>query len=399
MKEINKEKFLELYNQGKKDTKIALELGVGRKLVGKFRKSLGLKNYKESSLIRDSEFVNKVKEFAGKLSDRNIAKLLNVDIYYITAIRNLYNLPTFDCKVINKDKEKQILDLYKQDKTDSEISKITGVQRAAIQYYRYKHNMPAKFTYKQFSKIGKNKFEELFYKGLSDYAIAKELNVSPDGVYSYRMRHKYYREENLRFNKAIALTDFQKQVLIGTLLGDSSLQMGKKCVSPSIVCAHGTKQKEYCEHKTKVFENLGAKCNYHRRNKIDERTGIYYEDYTMFIPANPEFLPYYNSFYPNGKKVIPLDLLNQFTEVSLAFMYMDDGSRTKSGYNIATNCFNTTELNKFRYFLLEKFNLETSLHTDNVLYIRHKSKVIFESLVSPYIIESMKYKIHSLLIL
>lgn len=396
MKEINKEKFLELYNQGKKDTEIALELGIGRKLAGKFRKSLGLRSYKESSLIHNPEFVNKVKEFAGKLSDKDIAQLLNVNIYYITAIRNLYNLPTFDCKVIDKDKEKQILDLYNQGKTDSEISKITGIQRATVQYYRSKHNMPAKFTYEQFSKIDKNKFEELFHRGLSDYAIAKELNVSPDGVYGYRMRHEYYREENLRLNKAIALTDFQKQVLIGTLLGDSSLQLGKKCVSPSVTCAHGIKQKEYCEHKTKIFESLGAKCNYHKRNKIDKRTGIYYEDYTMFIPANPEFLPYYNSFYPNGKKVIPLDLLDQFTEVSLAFMFMDDGTKVTSGYSIATMCFKEDELIIFKEFLLHKFHIDCTVSKDNSLYIKANSRNLFTHLVSPYIIESMKYKIHSL---
>lgn len=396
MKYIDKEKFLELYNQGKKDTEIASELNVGRKTVGKFRKSLGLSSYKESSLIHNSEFIDKVRSLADHLSNKDIADKLNVNIYYVATVRNLYNMPKFECKVITKDKEKQILDLYNQGKMDSEIGKILDINRATIQYYRRAHNLPTKFTYDKISKIDSNKFEELFNQGLSDYTIAKELNMSPDGIYAYRMRHQYLRDTDLRLNKAVKLTDFQKQVLIGTVLGDSSIRLGKENVSPRVSCAHGMKQKEYCEYKTEIFKSLGAKCNHHKRNRIDERTGIYYEDYTMFIPANPELLPYYNSFYPNGKKVIPLDLLNQFTEVSLAFMFMDDGSRIKSGYNIATCCFNTTELNKFRYFLLERFNLETALHRNNVLYIRHKSKAIFESLVSPYIIESMKYKIHSL---
>ena len=53
--------------------------------------------------------------------------------------------------------------------------------------------MPTKFTYSKISKINKEEFEKLFYKGLSDYVIAKELNMSPDGIYSYRMRHNYRR--------------------------------------------------------------------------------------------------------------------------------------------------------------------------------------------------------------
>ncbi|MCI7205625.1 MAG: hypothetical protein MSA15_06465 [Clostridium sp.] len=53
--------------------------------------------------------------------------------------------------------------------------------------------MPTKFTYSKISKINKEEFEKLFYKGLSDYVIAKELNMSPDGIYSHRMRHNYHR--------------------------------------------------------------------------------------------------------------------------------------------------------------------------------------------------------------
>lgn len=395
MKEINRERFLELYNQGKKDTEIASELHVGRKLIGKYRKSLGLTNQKENSLIHNAEFVDKVRSSAGKLSDKDIANELNVNIYYITAVRNLYNLPKFDNAVISNDVEKQILDLYNQGKMDSEIGKILGIKRATIQYYRSTHNLPTKFTYDKISKIDNNKFEELFNQGLSDYAIAKELNMSPDGVYSHRIRHNYKRDNNLRLNKAITLTDFQKQVLIGTMLGDSSMRLGKGCLSPCITCAHGIKQKEYCEYKTKIFESLGATCNYHKRNIIDERTGIYYEDYTMFIPSNPEFLLYYNSFYPNGKKVIPLNLLNQFTEVSLAFMYMDDGSKVKSGYNIATNCFEKEELNKFRMFINNKFNIDSIIHKNNSLYIKANSRNLFTYLIAPYVIESMRYKLHS----
>ena len=290
--------------------------------------------------------------------------------------------------------KQQINALYEQGKMDSEIGKELGICRATICYYRQTHNMPTKFTYDKISKIDNQKFEKLFNQGLSDYVIAKELNMSPEGVYSHRMRHKYIRTRNLRVNEAIELSDFQKQVLIGTMLGDSSMSMSKSMVSPKIVCMHGVKQKEYCEHKTQIFKSLGAHCTYHKRSTPDLRTGICYENYTMSVPANPEFLKYYEAFYRNGIKRIPLELLDNFTEVSLAFMYMDDGCKISQSYSIATNCFTVEEINKFRAFLLSKFNLETSIFKSHILYIRAKSKGAFESLIKPYIIPCMQYKLH-----
>lgn len=288
----------------------------------------------------------------------------------------------------------KMISLYDKGKTDSEIGKELGVTNGAIFYWRKKLGLKSKFTYSKIAKIDNNRFEELFNKGLSDYAIARELAMSPDGIYSHRMRHGYFRD-SLKINKERALTDFQKQVLLGTLLGDASLILGKDCINPSVSCSHGIQQKEYCEYKTKIFENLGATCSYHKRNTPDKRNGNYYEDCTMFIPANPALLPWYSSFYNNNRKTIPFNLFEYFTEVSLAFMYMDDGCKINKTYSISTNCFSDEELLKFRKVLFSRFNLETSLFKSNVLYIRQKSSELFTELISPYICECMNYKIQS----
>ena len=212
--------------------------------------------------------------------------------------------------------------------------------------------------------------------------------MSSDGIYSHRMRHGYFRD-SLAKNKSVILTDTQKEILLGTLLGDSSFKKGASCISPAISCVHCIKQKEYCEHKTEIFKSLGAKCTYHKRKIPDKRNGILYEDYYMYVPANPELISWYEAFYKNNKKVIPFELFKHFTEKSLAYMFMDDGSKTQCSYSIATNCFTVEELNKFRIFLLSKFKLETSLHRDNVLYILAKSRDVFTNLISPYIVPCM----------
>ena len=297
-------------------------------------------------------------------------------------------------RLTNLDKE-NIKRLYEQGKMDSEISKELGIKTQTVQYFRTKNNMPTKFTYSKISKINKEEFEKLFYKGLSDYAIAKELNMSPDGIYSHRMRHNYHRQD-LRCNLKIELSKFQKEVLLGTLLGDSSLRIDKGCKSPTISCAHSIKQKEYCEYKTKIFKNLGAHCKCHKRHIADKRNNKLYEDCTMYIPANPALKSWYDSFYKDKVKCIPFNLFKYFTPVSLAFMYMDDGSKIGNTYQIATNCFTKEEITKFRIFLLEKFNLETSMFKSHVLYIKQCSANRFTELIKPYIIPSMQYKLQSL---
>ena len=294
---------------------------------------------------------------------------------------------------LTQEEKEKIVELYELGMMDSEIGKTLNINRATINYFRKSHNLKTKFTYDKISKIDDSKFKELFNTGLSDYAIAKELNMSPDGIYSHRMRHHYIRSIDLRLNDSKPLTDYQKNVLIGTLLGDSSMRIGADSKNPSITCSHGLKQKEYCQHKTIIFHSLGAKCNYHKRNVPDKRTGKIYEDYTMFIPANPELLKWYKALYKNRKKVIPFEILENFNEISLAFLYMDDGFKMQNGYSIATNCFTLEELQKFRIFLLEKFNLETSIHSGNRLYILHKSKEHFYNLIEKEVIETMRYKL------
>lgn len=294
---------------------------------------------------------------------------------------------------VTEDMKQQIIALYNQGLMDSEIAKeIGGITDGTVFYWRKKLGLKSKFDYSRVSKIDNKKFEELFDKGLSDYAIAKELGMSPDGIFSHRMRHGYTRD-SLVTAKARPLSEFQKEVLMGTLLGDSSLRRQRKEWNTEVSCAHGMSQKEYCEYKTEIFESIGAHCEYHKRNTPDKRNGICYEDYTMYIPVNPELNSWYDAFYPDGKKVIPSSFFQYFTAASLAFMFMDDGCKTQQSYSISTNCFSLNDLNTFRKMLRDKFDLETTVWKDNALYIKVCSRSRFEDLITPYLCDCMKYKL------
>lgn len=236
-----------------------------------------------------------------------------------------------------------------------------------------------------------NEFEYLFNRGLSDYKIGKLMGFNHATIFQFRKKHGYIRD-SLKENKEVNPTQEELEILVGTLLGDSTLRVTGNS-NPSFSCAHGIKQKEYAEYKTALLVRLGATCTYHKRNIPDKRNGVYYEDYTIRLKANPAFKELYNMLYVNGTKILSEDILDYFSERSLAFMFMDDGGKIGRGYTIATNCFNEEDIKRFRLFLFEKFNLETSMFKSKVLYVHAKSKNQFKQLIMPYICESMKYKL------
>lgn len=106
-------------------------------------------------------------------------------------------------------------------------------------------------------------------------------------------------------------------------------------------------------------------------------------------------------FYKNNIKIIPqnTDIWDLFTPFSLAIWFMDDGSKTKSGYRLATNNFSLNDIEFLCNLLFNKFNLITSiqltgLNKGYIIYIKSNSKNTFTSLIFPYIHPCMKYKLH-----
>lgn len=389
--DINIDEMKSLYNQGLSDNEIAKVFGCSRKSISKRRQKLGLSVNFRRAIDKEKEQII-IQMFSEGKSGGEICRTLHLSSSTIAKFKKEHGIQSaFEMKMSAEDIEKA-MQMAKEGYMDTEIANMFSVSAGNIMFHRKQRGIKSQFSYDKISKIDNDKFLELFNQGLGDVEIGKQLGMTSDGIYAHRMRHGYLRESQV-LAKSKELTDFQKQVLIGTMLGDSSFKVGKDMINPSVSCAHGIAQKEYCEYKAQIFESLGAYAKYHKRNKPDKRNGKFYEDYTMYIPANPELLDWYKTFYPNGKKVIPFELLQYFTEVSLAFLFMDDGSKASTGAVIATNCFSIEEVERFQKFLMDKFGLETSIFKDHQLYIRAKSYRLMKSLIEPYMCECMKYKI------
>ena len=103
-----------------------------------------------------------------------------------------------------------------------------------------------------------------------------------------------------------------------------------------------------------------------------------------------------------NSKIIPKDIINKLTPVSLAYWIMDDGSFNKSkGYLIlCTDSYCKEDVLYLISILKTKFNISSALFViknNNKIYhrirINKSSMPSLIGLVKPYFINSMLYKL------
>lgn len=385
---IDMERFHVLYNQGLSDSKIAKELNCSRKVIERKRHKLGLPvNFWQSEVKRNPELIKQMLE-EGK-SSAEISKLLKVSVTTLTKFKKENNIRSaYDTKMSKEDIDKA-MSLAQEGYMDTEIAELFGVTASNIMCHRKNRGIKSQFTYDKISKIDNEKFEKLFNQGLGDKEIGEVLGMSSDGIYSHRMKHGYFRK-SFRENEFNPLTQDNLEIILGIMMGDGSMECINK--NARLSTAHGEKQKEYSYYIADKLSNLNPHT-YVSVSKLDVRTEKKYKSYWIDFPANPAFNEIYSHFYVNRIKRIPIELFNNFTWQSLAYMFMDDGSKAHCGGQLATNCFTIEDLQKFQTFLLEKFNIETTICKNHTLYIKAKSFRHMKSNIEPYICECTKYKI------
>lgn len=98
-------------------------------------------------------------------------------------------------------------------------------------------------------------------------------------------------------------------------------------------------------------------------------------------------------FYHAGRKIVPFNIGSLLREKSLAYWAMDDGNNHKSGFILNTSGFTLNDVKLLQAALKDNWDLDTSIHSRNRLYINSSSKNKFIELVKPHFHSSMLYKI------
>lgn len=190
----------------------------------------------------------------------------------------------------------------------------------------------------------------------------------------------------------VPLTEYQKNVLCGTLLGDASLQFpSKACRVPIYTTTHSEKQKEY---SILLADILGGKCKY--RERLDKRTNKVYKAYDVSVPSNMYFLDLYSELYQDKIKQPTERFLSSFNEISLAFWFMDDGYSNDGTFFLCTDSFILETCNFLTKHIEEQLGLHfrVTRHEKNYrLRLRFDDRNKFVDMISPYLIDCVKYKI------
>ena len=189
-------------------------------------------------------------------------------------------------------------------------------------------------------------------------------------------------------NTVGSLTQTQRSIIIGSILGDGYLRVIKGRRDAFLEINHSIKQKEYVDWKYDQLKSI-VKSRPKSRKGVANRIA-----YRFYTKQHPELTELMHSFYRNRVKTIPDNL--QLDPLILAVWFMDDGSKCRpSDIYLNTQQFNNESQRKI-IFSLNELGLKASLNKDksyNRIRFIKSSLPRLKDLIEKYIIPEMRYKI------
>lgn len=185
-----------------------------------------------------------------------------------------------------------------------------------------------------------------------------------------------------------SLTQRQKSILIGTLLGDGYLRIVPGRKNALLEVSHSVKQKEYVDWKYQELKNL-VKSPPKRKKGNEGRVA-----YRFFTRQHPELTGLHQRFYPEGSKIIPEDL--KLDSLTIAVWFMDDGSKcSESDIYFNTQQFEISDQQKL-IAMLSKVGIKARINKDKTYFrlrLLKRSIVTLEKMIDSHVVPSMRYKL------
>lgn len=202
------------------------------------------------------------------------------------------------------------------------------------------------------------------------------------------------KKERLLFSLSAEL----RAILVGLMLGDLHARKQARSINAWLCFEQGIVHEDYLLHLYELFESYCKSAPKTNNRLPDKRTGKIYTRITFTTCALPCFNELYDLFYPEGKKIIPLNISSLMTKLSLAYLICDDGTFSKSTGRlfICTESFTLSEV----ILLIDALNGKWSLNCQKVnrgngyrIVIPRKSLPILQSLLEDVIPPMMLHKI------
>ena len=198
------------------------------------------------------------------------------------------------------------------------------------------------------------------------------------------------------YKTKLKLTSIEREILVGTLLGDGHLETQNDGKTYRLKIEHSIKQKFYTQWLYLSFKPWVLTLPKVKKKKAGENESINIGFQTI---SHGSFRFYGKQFYHNGRKTVPKLINKMLTPMALAVWFMDDGSLKSKDHKALifnTHSYQPQELAFLRKVLNEKYNIETGLRQqkDGVqLLIVEPFATRLALIIKPFLLQEFYYKL------
>ena len=189
----------------------------------------------------------------------------------------------------------------------------------------------------------------------------------------------------------------QLAVVYGSIMGDAYLQSNG--TNARLRFEHSLSQEQYILWKFNFLKNIFTDSAIVKINRIHPITKREYKYVRCKSKTLPELKKIKDIFYPEGKKIVPINLKKYLMEpISLAVWFMDDGYyylRDKCGYLYFGNV-TKEEAEVCNNTLQQNFDLKTKVLAKKkgyALYFPRIEMLKLKEVINPFVISLFRYKL------
>lgn len=200
------------------------------------------------------------------------------------------------------------------------------------------------------------------------------------------------------YKATLRLSPKQQEVLVGLLLGDGHLEHSPCTERARLRVEQRAGARRYVQWLHSHFREW-VRGSIRTKSTFLQTTGTWYQKYCFWTYVHEAFIPWYQLFYRDRRKIIPKNIAELLTPLGLAVWFMDDGSvksHESRGRILNTHDFTKEEVERLCYVLGEKFSLDAwprRQRDGTQVYISGYSAPVLQSLLAPIVIPSMRYKL------
>jgi hypothetical protein len=200
-----------------------------------------------------------------------------------------------------------------------------------------------------------------------------------------------------QMKQSLVLTDEQREILFGVLLGDACLETQNRGRTYRVKFEQSDFHSEYIRHLYSIFQPWVLTAP--RQRFVGDSAGNQHQSWSFQTVSHSAFRFFAHQFYADGVKRVPELIHRWLTPRGLAYWFMDDGSIKSvqsKGSIFNTQGFGRSDVGRLTNLLKSGFGLAATVRRHKhqfQIYVSGASSEQFQLLVGPYVIESMRYKL------